>query len=183
MTKDGLRTTPKALFLTHWVHYKLWLFLLLFIHASMVPLILMLNFECECPYFSIDGIFFLFEERKVIAFQISTNAASFFFLQNKGHIGNFSIGIFKIVHDRPFKNCYTACTKMKPTLLSVVRTVASRSICISKLKPKRSNFQGQETILLFNVILKVKISEAQQPLLSCFKFYVSVYFCIFDWHI
>lgn len=95
----------------------------------------------------------------------------------------FRLAFSKMVHDCPFKNCYTTCIKMKPTLLSVVRTVASRSICLSKLKSKRSNFQGQETILLFNVILRVKISEAQQPLLSCFKFYVLVNFCIFDWHI
>lgn len=95
MTKDGPRTTPKALFLTHWVQYKLWLFLSLFIHSSIVLLILMLYFKCKCPYFSSYGFFFLFEERKIIAFHISTNAASFVFLQNKGHIGNFSIGIFK----------------------------------------------------------------------------------------
>lgn len=144
MTKDGPRTTPKALFLTHWVQYKLWLFLPLFIHSSIVPLILMLYFKCKCPYFSSYGIFFLFEERKIIAFHISTNAASFVFYKIKDISAIFRLAFSKIVHDCPFKNCYTACTKMKPTLLSVVRTVASRSICISKLKPKQVTFKDRK---------------------------------------
>lgn len=100
------------------------------------------------------------------------------FYKIKDILAIFPLAISKIVC--PFKNCYTAYTEMKSTLLSVVRTVASRSICISKLKLKRSNFQGPKTILLFNVISKVKISEAQQPLLSCFKFDVLVNFCIFE---
>lgn len=144
MTKEGLRTNPKALFWTHCEHYKLWLVLPLLFHESIhvVPLILMLDFECKCPYFFHKWNIFQFEERKIIAFHISTPFLSFYKI--KDILAIFPLAISKIVHDCPFKNCYTACTEMKSTLLSVVRTVASRSICISKLKLKRSYFKDRK---------------------------------------
>lgn len=138
MTKYGLRTKPWALFWTLCVHYKLWLVLPLVIHASIVPLILQLDFECKCPYF-------LFVERKIIPIHIPTNAASFVFLQNKGHIGFLRLAISKIV------------TVPLKIVIVVVRTVASRSTCISKPKRRKTTgtFQHGKPLLLFNMILKM----------------------------
>lgn len=130
-------------------------------------------------------------EWKILLILILTNAASFVYLQNKGHTGISSIGNFKN-SGCPFKNChsYISCREMRSTILSVVRMVASRSTNVPVYRNRNRNEVKAQALsrtgkpYSFSILSwKLKIPKANNHFFLVFNFMDYSPFRVFDWHI